>query len=457
MRILHRYIAHNLLVTFLTSLIVLSFVMMVGLLFKATKYIASGASFMSVLHFIGMGFPGTLSMSIPISALVSTMLVFGRLSADSEISAMRACGVSMRRIMLTPFLLGAALSGICLHISNTVSPDSSYARRTFRRIVKASDVMAVIQPGKAIVGVPGLKPNTSIFVGSRTNEWLYNVRIREPLKNAVGTRTIKAESAHVIETTNATVVLEMFKIVASPLLEDQPGAVGQAETLSYVLADDLSDKSEPPARRIKDQHTSELARRRQDIVEHIAGLESRIAETEPELAPVEFALAEAEARLARLRSESPDPDAAQPAELPPLLVSADDASATNALAEAEAAVEQRRRDVARVSERLAADRTELASERIELSRIQTETTNRIVLALASLCFIAVAVPYGLKGQRRESSVGTAVCLGVCAMYYLFLVMTESLAKHPEYHPDAIAWCPVVLCAVLSFRGIQRNT
>ena len=61
------------------------------------------------------------------------------------------------------------------------------------------------------------------------------------------------------------------------------------------------------------------------------------------------------------------------------------------------------------------------------------------------------------GQRRESSVGTAVCLGACTVYYLFLVATESLAKHPEFHPDLVAWIPVALCAILSLHGIGRNT
>ena len=462
MRILHRYIFGNLLSTFLTSLVVLSFVMMVGLLFKATRYIASGASFMSVVQFIGFGFPGTLSMSIPISALVSTMLVFGRLSADSEISAMRACGVSMRRIMLTPFLLGVVLSLVCLYITAFVAPESAYARRTFRNVIKTSDVLAVIQPGKSIAGLPGLSADTSVFVGTRTNDWLYNVRIQEPLKNGGGIRDIKAESAHVIQQTNGTVRLAMYKVVMSPLAENRPG-VGQAESINYILGDDFSSKSELPPRRIKDMPAGALDEELQKCVQHITGLRSRIADTAPTLAEQVAYLDAATAHLESLRgaqtpwgnptSEEVLPDNTVPSTEP----ISDMAPMTNAVAEAEALVEKVRGTVERLQNRQAADSDELAAEQVNLSRIQTESTNRIVLALASLCFIAVAVPYGLKAQRRESSVGTIVCLGVCVVYYLFLIMTESLAKHPEYHPHVIAWFPVVLCAILSIDGIQRNT
>ena len=455
MRILHRYIAQNLISTFLTSLVVLSFVMMVGLLFKATRYIAGGASFMSVVQFIGFGFPGTLSMSIPISALVSTMLVFGRLSADSEISAMRACGVSMRRIMLTPFLLGIALSAICLHITGAIAPESAYARRTFRNIIKTSDVLAVIQPGKSIAGLPGLGPDTSVFVGTRTNDWLYNVRIQEPLKNSGGIRDIKAESAHVIQQTNGTVRLEMFKVVMSPLSENRPG-VGQAESVDYILGEDYSSKNELPPRRIKDTPSRELNADLQGRREHVQGLEKRIRELASELVAETLALDSATAQLKSLRAASAATDASPASGLVLVLPSGGE-SGTNAVAAAESRVEELQSRVDLLKARQEKDSANLDEERIALSSVLTELTNRIVLALASICFIAVAVPYGLKGQRRESPVGTIICLSVCAVYYLFLVMTESLAKHPEYHPHIIAWCPVALCAVLSIRGIQRNT
>ncbi len=454
MRILHRYIAQNLISTFLTSLVVLSFVMMVGLLFKATRYIANGASFMSVVQFLGFGFPGTLSMSIPISALVSTMLVFGRLSADSEISAMRACGVSMRRIMLTPFLLGIALSGICFYITGSVAPESAYARRTFRTIIKTSDVLAVIQPGKSIAGLPGLGPDTSVFVGSQTNDWLYNIRIQEPLKNGGGIRDIKAESAHVIQQTNGTVRLEMYKVTMSPLAENRPG-VGQAESVNYILGE-YATKAELPPRRIKDTPTRELVANLKGHRDHVQGLEKRIRELASDQVAETLALDSATAQLESLRAHGESPESSPSTGLVLVLPPAGE-NGTNALAAAEARVEELRARVEQLKARQDKDSADLAEERVALSNIQTESTNRIVLALASLCFIAVAVPYGLKGQRRESSVGTIVCLSVCAVYYLFLVMTESLAKHPDYYPHILAWCPVALCAILSIHGIQRNT
>ena len=107
MRILHRYILSNFLVTFVMAMAVLTFVMMVGLVFESLKYIARGMDAMLVLRFLWQNLPGTLSYSVPVSTLVSSLLVFSRLSSDSEISAMRSCGVSLWAIMRMPVLLSA--------------------------------------------------------------------------------------------------------------------------------------------------------------------------------------------------------------------------------------------------------------------------------------------------------------------------------------------------------------
>ena len=479
MRILHRYIFSNLLSTFVIALLVLSFVMMVGLLFKATGYIASGASFENVLRFLALGFPGTLSLSIPIAALVSTLLVFGRLSSDSEISAMRACGVSMRRIMLTPFLLGIALSLASFYITGVVSPNSSYARRTFRRIVKTSDILAIIEPGKSIVGVPGMPDNSSLFVQSRDGDMLYDVRILEPLPEG-GMRDIKAKEVYVVQHTNGTVLLQMHDATISPLRLKGQGelGVGQAEYFEYTVGDELENRDEPPPRRIKDlvsadlegsivRNTDLINRTRQDITDNlirISQISNALEEANATLAATQ-ALIAAEAEITPVPHDQPivsgqapeQPVSPDPQDQPVLSDQVPGQPEPGSLADLE-------KQVTDLGTRLTTlgGRDEILRNRLDElietgSKMRTEGVNRIVLALASLCFIAVAVPYGLKSSRRESSIGTAICLGVCVFYNLVLITTESLAKHPSFYPHVIAWIPVVLCVVLSLHGIRKNT
>lgn len=234
------------------ALLVLSFVMSVALLFKATAYVAAGASASLVARFLWSGFPGTLSLSIPIAALVSALLVFGRLSSDSEISAMRACGIPLTQIMRMPVLLSVLFSLVCLHLNGTLAPDSSYARRTIRRQVGAADLLAVIQPGKFIDEFPGVR----FFVGARDGANLRDVRIWETMRT-FKTREIKAKHA-TISMEGRLVRLEMFDVTVDPIREDRPGIL-HADRFERTLSDE-PDKAQSgmPAHRVKDRQSEEL-------------------------------------------------------------------------------------------------------------------------------------------------------------------------------------------------------
>ncbi len=238
--------------TFAMALVILSFVMSVGLLFKVTEYIAAGASASLVLRFLWTGFPGTLSLSIPIAALVSALLVFGRLSSDSEISAMRACGIRLVDIMRMPLMISVLLSLWCLHLNGSVAPNSAYARRDFRYRVKASDLLALIEPGRFVDDFPGY----TFYVKSRRGEELSELRILETMKSGQ-LREIKAQRALISED-QGRIRLEMFNVIMDPVQEDRPG-VGHADRAIRFLGEVL-DPSQRVAlnRRVKDRLSEDL-------------------------------------------------------------------------------------------------------------------------------------------------------------------------------------------------------
>lgn len=255
MRILHRYIAASFLTTFFMALLVLTFVMSVGLLFKVTQYIARGMSVGIVLDFIWGGIPGTLSYSIPIAALVSALLVFGRLSSDSEISAMRSSGISLAKIMRTPALIGLLLSVFCLHLNNNISPDSAYARSSTRRKLRASDLTALIEPGKFVkVG------HRNVYVGKRQGDILTDLRITEMVQDGEMPE-LRAREA-LLFTTNEVASLDMRDVTWENMSNELPGT-GEADRILYEvgnLGGDNETRDIARPRRVKDKYTWMLLR-----------------------------------------------------------------------------------------------------------------------------------------------------------------------------------------------------
>ena len=89
MKIIERYVFGSFLSSSLLAFLVLSFVLTIGLLVQIVGYILDGVPMSLVGEFCAVSLPETLQWSMPLALLVSAVLVFSRLSADSEISAMR--------------------------------------------------------------------------------------------------------------------------------------------------------------------------------------------------------------------------------------------------------------------------------------------------------------------------------------------------------------------------------
>ncbi len=109
-----------------------------------------GVSFAMSVRIFALFFPTVLSLSVPMSILLAALLVFGRLSEDHEITALRASGLSFNQIMWPP-MLGAFLLCLILIPFNTVwAPLSVAAFRTIYHEIANKDPLVKIEPGQFI-------------------------------------------------------------------------------------------------------------------------------------------------------------------------------------------------------------------------------------------------------------------------------------------------------------------
>jgi LPS export ABC transporter permease LptF/LPS export ABC transporter permease LptG len=111
-KILDRYIFKELLAPFLLGVFVFTFVMLANVIIQLTDmFISRGVALRTVLMLLLLSSVYILVMTIPMSVLLAVLVAFNRLSSDSEITAMRASGVSIHR-MMPPVLVFATLTYI---------------------------------------------------------------------------------------------------------------------------------------------------------------------------------------------------------------------------------------------------------------------------------------------------------------------------------------------------------
>jgi lipopolysaccharide export system permease protein len=110
--ILDRYVWKELVAPFLLGLFVFTFLLLVDKIFDLTDLIINkGVPVPLVLLLLAYILPAFLVLTIPIGFLLAILVAFGRLSADMEVVALKACGVSPLRL-LRPVLLFGALTTV---------------------------------------------------------------------------------------------------------------------------------------------------------------------------------------------------------------------------------------------------------------------------------------------------------------------------------------------------------
>ena len=191
MFILNWYVTKNFLATFGMAIVVLTFAMTGANLMKVIEYISQGISPLIAGKFLLLALPMALAFSIPWAALVSIMLVFGRLSADNEITAMRACGISILQIISPIIVSSFLLSCLCLWLQLQVGPPALGDARDLVKSAAANSPLAFFTPG-----IPVQLGDLTFFIDSKDSEGnedhIYGVQIYLPDKDGTTKQDILA-------------------------------------------------------------------------------------------------------------------------------------------------------------------------------------------------------------------------------------------------------------------------
>ena len=73
------------------------------------------------------------------------------------------------------------------------------------------------------------------------------------------------------------------------------------------------------------------------------------------------------------------------------------------------------------------------------NKAKTEVNKRYSFSLACLTFAFIGIPLGVTAQRRETSIGFAFSLGIAALYFLFIIVADTV-KDKDY-AQYLMWLP----------------
>ncbi|CAN5534629.1 LptF/LptG family permease [soil metagenome] len=111
---------------------------------RLTGYLSDGVPFSTVVKAFCLLMPAILAKTFPMAVLLAALLSFGRLSGDSEITALRAAGASVYRIVRPATLFSLAVAFLAFGFNELVVPTATQSS-----LALANEIVRIQNPQEA--------------------------------------------------------------------------------------------------------------------------------------------------------------------------------------------------------------------------------------------------------------------------------------------------------------------
>jgi LPS export ABC transporter permease LptF len=249
MKIIDRYVGRQVLTSSLFAVAVLSVVLVLGNVFKRLLdlLVNHDVPLDLIMSFIAYILPFSLTFTIPWGFLTAVLLVFGKLSAENELIALRATGVSVPRTTYSVFALALVLVGICLWINVDVAPKAQKRMQDAFFNIATSNPLALFSSDKVIDEFPGRK----IYVGRSSGQELYNLLVYELNDENVPKSIVQAQKGRLeTDLANKQVLMRLFDAQMEQRADDDlqdlmkiHQGIIMSETVAAIPLKDLYEKN----------------------------------------------------------------------------------------------------------------------------------------------------------------------------------------------------------------------
>lgn len=372
----------------LMTTMIFTFVLIAGNLLKEvlSLVVSGNVSIWIVFKSLFLLIPWVMAFALPISFLMSGLMVFGRFSADQEYTAARSAGINLISLAMPVILLSVAMSGLCAWFNLQISPSSRVAyKRIFEDQMK--NLASFIPEGRYV----DFGDQFVIYVSQVRGEDLSNIRLYQFEK---GRKRLDAFA-------------ESGKLIHNPETDSIRLRLNNARVLTQIGETDVFFK------------------------ENFGMGNSNEKES-----------------LDSVSAESSEPDERSVAAdwLPLYLAEYETEDIPLNLARFHESVDISDMTLKQMIEGMRAAEAQGLDVRPYLKYIHHQTA----FSFACISFILVAIPLGLKTQRRETNISLALALIVLLVYYAFFILGDALVENTnqELYPWILYWIPNLL-----FQGV----
>src|ERR1019366_1459396 len=433
------------------------------------QLVGKGLPWHVIAEFMLLSVPFTVAMTLPMAVLVSTLHAFSRLAAENEITAFKASGLSIRRLMVPVIVAASALTLVMVWFNDQVLPRANHTLQNLSNdIARKKPTFALKEQVINEVSPRGLDLRTAVLV--RGTNQMRDVTIFD-MSDPQRRRTIRADSGLLeLSSDGHDLDLTLFDGSTTELSPQEPARLQRMFFHSdFVKVRGIGNQLERDtvggAKSDREMTVCELQARvvqskrsRDSTWNALNSLNAAAARTlkQPKvpvglgdlycrLTGITFLRT---ARAAEVAPQVPAP-AQAPAHVPPAHMPP--AAQTPAQTPVQAPVRKPGLDQMSISQAAAQRdsaqsfilaegvKIQLAESQRIIDGNQVEIEKKFAIAAACVVFALLGAPIALRFPRGGVGLTIGVSLGVFGMYYVGLIGGETLARRGWLSPFWAMW------------------
>ena len=428
MRLLSRYFIREMIMPFLFSLLMITFLLFINFLLRAIdRFLGKGLEILTILEYLFLNLAWIIALSVPMAILLSTLMTFGRLSEDNEINALHASGISFLSIIRAPIIFGITVATLLVIFNNFILPDMNFHARLLSGDIYRKRPGMNIEPGVFLDNLP----DYSMIVGGKNGELMSDVRIfskgQQESQTSIHSKTGK------LSTLSDAFLLTLFD-----------GEIHEIENKDYanyrriifethkilIPADDILLNRRDSSNRTDREMTVPM------IIDKVNSYEKKLRVVRTRLKGAFY----------RTLGDSILPISIEQG-LATVSNVKDSIESDTTLAKG--ALHKKSRQLRSLERQIKNEFGLITSYLKGRNKYTVEAHKKFSIPFACILFVLLGAPLGVMAKKGGFAVSTSLSFGFFLLYYILLIGGEELADRNQVTPEVGMWAPNVVLLIVA--------
>ena len=437
MNTLNKYLMKQSFIPFILSVGVITTVLFLQFLIRAIdRFLGKGLDVFTILEYLYLNLAWIIALSVPMSLLISSVMTYGRMSQENEITALKSAGVNLFSIIKPALWFGSIVGFLLCLFNNFILPDMNYNARLLARDIYQKKPELTIEPGYFI----DMIPQYTMIVKELDGNQFKDVKIFS--KNTTSEQTTIYADTGSLESKNGIITVNL-----------QDGEIHEIDLENYdhyrkikfsthqimISMDDLLlNRTSEANRTDREMRVPAMIEKIEQNKISINQVKKRIENVKKDIgidSDTNMSLADIISQIELLKNDSyPKID--------------EERDYNKDIAKSEYEEKERMRSLNNNVRQFQNEFTLIDNYEKNNNKFLVEIHKKFTLAFACILFTLVGAPLGILVRKGGMTIASSLSIAFFLIYYILLIWGEQLADRALIDPIIGSWMPNIILFIV---------